>query len=151
MVACGLEQQWSMFGEVPPQEQWVYGRAELADGRVVDLLRGGRPLERERPAGGFGSLAHHRWHKFFWILPRPNVRVFGEPAAAALARDWNARHDAAAQVETLELRFAVQRAGAPDATLQDMLVAAWPPRSTSGAGNLERLLLSAGDQSEESR
>jgi hypothetical protein len=151
MVACGLEQQWSMFGEVPPQEQWVYGRAKLADGRVVDLLRGGRPLERERPAGGFGSLAHHRWHKFFWILPRPNVRVFGEPAAAALARDWNARHDAAAQVETLELRFAVQRAGAPDATLQDMLVAAWPPRSTSGAGNLERLLLSAGDQSEESR
>jgi hypothetical protein len=148
ITACGLEQEWSMFGDVPSQEQWVYGRAELADGRVVDLLRGGRRLEQERPSGGFGSLAHHRWHKFFWILPRPGVRVFGDPAAAALARDWNARHDSAAQVQRLELRFAVQGASAPDATLQDMLVASWPPRNTVGTGNLERLLHSARDGAE---
>jgi hypothetical protein len=146
---CGLQQEWSMFGDVPAQEQWVYGRARLADGRIVDLLRGGRPLERERPAGGFGSLAHHRWHKFFWILPRPSVRMFGAPAAAALARDWNARHDAEAQVQTLELRFAAQSVRAADATLQDMLVAAWPPRSPAGAGNLDRLLDSGAERPEE--
>ena len=60
-----------MFGEVPAQEQWVYGRAELADGSVVDVLRDGRPLETVRPGGGFLTLPHHRWHKMFWELPRP--------------------------------------------------------------------------------
>jgi hypothetical protein len=151
IVAGGLEQEWSMFGDIPAQEQWVYGRARLADGRVVDLLRGGRPLETERPAGGFGSLPHHRWHKFFWILPRPGVRMFGAPAAAALAREWNAGHDAAAQVRSLELRFATQSVTAPDATLRDMLVAAWPPRDADGEGNLDRLLQSAADGPEATR
>ena len=131
-----------MFGAVPPQEQWVYGKAELADGRVVDLLRGGRPLERERPSGGFISLANHRWHKYFWILPRPRIRVFGPPTAAALVRDWNSRHSAAEQVRSFEIRFAVQGVGATDAPQQDMLVAAWPPRGPDGEGNLDRLAAS---------
>jgi hypothetical protein len=42
---CCLPQEWAMFGGVSPQEQWVYGRGLLADGSLVDLLRGGRPLE----------------------------------------------------------------------------------------------------------
>ncbi len=143
IAACCLEQEWSMFGAVPLQVQWVYGRGLLADGRVVDLLRGGRPLERERPAGGFGSLPSHRWHKFFWILPRPRVRVFAEPTAAALAHDWNTQHAEREQVQSLEIRYAVQGTTAADAPLQDMLVAAWPPRGGEGQGNLDRLLESA--------
>ncbi|MCE9630599.1 MAG: HTTM domain-containing protein [Planctomycetia bacterium] len=140
IAACCLEQEWSMFGAVPPQEQWIYGRATLADGSVVDLLRGGRPLERERPVGGFGSLASNRWHKFFWVLPRPGIRVFGNPTAAALARDWNTRHEPAKHVASLELRFAQQGVAGTDAPLQEMLVAAWPPRNDAGGGNLDRLL-----------
>jgi hypothetical protein len=89
ILACGLEQDWPMFGQVAEQEQWVYGAATLADGRVVDLLRQGRPLERERPAGGFASLGTHRWHKLFWVMPREECRVFAPPTAAALARDWD--------------------------------------------------------------
>ena len=139
IAACCLEQQWSMFGAVPSQEQWVYGRATLADGSIVDLLRSGQPLERERPVGGFGSLGSNRWHKFFWVLPQPGVRVFGEPTAAALARDWNARHEPSKQVASLELRFAAQQVTA-DAPIQEMLLAAWPPRNHVGEGNLERLL-----------
>jgi hypothetical protein len=140
-VAIGcLDQEWSMFGSVPPQEQWVYGRAELADGRVVDLLRGGRPLERERPDGGFISLAHHRWHKLFWMLPRPHIRVFAPATAARLAREWNDTHPPEQRVVSLEIRFAAQSVSRPDAALQEMLVAAWPPRGQEGEGNLDRLL-----------
>jgi len=138
-LAC-LAQEWGMFGGVPAQEQWVYGRGILADGSVVDLLRDGRPLERERPAGGFTSLPHHRWHKFLWVLPRPHVNVFAEPAAAAIARDWNARHDASRQVVAFEIRFGRQPVRGGDGTVQDILVATWPARSASGAGNLERFL-----------
>lgn len=138
-----LPQQWAMFGGVPAQEQWVYGRGLLADGSLVDLLRDGRPLEPERPAGGFGSLLHHRWHKFFWILPQRRVNVFAGPAAAALARDWNARHGPDQQVVSLEIRFGLQGLAGTDGTLSDALIASWPPRSPTGSGNLDRFLRAA--------
>ena len=134
-----LAQDWGMFGEVRRQRQWVYGRGTLADGRVVDVLRGGRPLEETLPAGGFTSLPHHRWHKLFWDLPNPARRVFSPSIAAALARDWNRRHDAPRQLTALEIRAA--RVGAdPLATLHDLLLASWPARDPGGSGNLDRWL-----------
>lgn len=138
--AASLTQEWGMFGTVPPLEQWAYGRGELADGRVVDVLRDGRPIEAERPTGGFTSLPHHRWHKLLWILPRPKVRPFAPSVAAALARDWNARHGANEQVVTLEIRFAQRNLSDPDAPLQEMLVGAWPDRDAGGSGSLDRFL-----------
>jgi hypothetical protein len=135
-----LPQAWAMFGGVPAQEQWVYGRALLADGTLVDLLRNGRPLQAERPVGGFTTLPHHRWHKFFWILPKSHMRVFGPPAAAALARDWNDRHAAHEQVVLLEIRFGMQGVREGDGTVRDALIASWPARSSTGSGNLEMFL-----------
>lgn len=140
IAATCLAQHWSMFGAVPPQEQWVYGRATLVDGRVVDLLRGGRAVTPDRPPGGFGSLAGQRWHKVFWVLPRADMRRFAGPTAAAIARDWNARHAAREQVSSLELHYAVQRTDTAEPPLMDILLAAWPPRGDSGRGNLDRLL-----------
>jgi len=141
VLALGLEQDWPMFGQVAEQEQWVYGAATLADGRVVDLLRQGRPLERERPTGGFASLGTHRWHKLFWVMPREECRVFAAPTAAALARDWDARHGPAERVQSLELRFAMRRESPDgDQALKDILLAAWPERAPDGRGNLDRLL-----------
>jgi hypothetical protein len=146
-----MHQEWAMFGSVQPQEQWAYARAELADGRVVDLLRGGRPLEAERPAGGFWSLPHHRWHKLMWVLPRPRYRCFAEPVAATLVRDWNRRHPSGPRVVRLELRFARLGQAPGDDTLHDLLLAAWPPRTAAGAGNLERLLEGFGAAGDEER
>jgi hypothetical protein len=137
----GLQQEWQMFGGVASQAQWVYGRALLADGREVDLLRGGRALERDLPAGGFTSLPHHRWHTFYWHLTKPIVRVFADPAARALAKQWNESHDPDEQVVSLEIRYGFQTTNG-DAPVRDVLVASWPPRSDSGAGNLDRFLQS---------
>jgi len=135
-----MHQEWSMFGRVERQEQWVYARAERADGRVIDLLRSGRPIETERPAGGFTSLPNNRWHKLFWVLPRPRQRVFAPDIARTLAEHWNARHPAAERVVAVEIRFARLGLTAADNTLHELLLAAWPPRNNDGRGNLERLL-----------
>lgn len=140
IVAAALEQDWPMFGTIPRQEQWVYGAATLADGRVVDLLRHGRPLEQDRPAGGFASLGTHRWHKLFWIMPRPECRRFAAPTAAALVRAWNGRHGESEQVVAFQLRFAMRIHSDREVAVQDMLLAAWPPRGDDGRGNLDRLL-----------
>jgi hypothetical protein len=138
-IPC-MHQEWGMFGDVQPQEQWAYARAELANGNVVDLLRGGRPLEAERPTGGFTSLPHHRWHKLLWVLPRPQQRIFAPAIAAALARQWNARNPPASCVLFLEIRFARLGRTSADDTLHELLLATWPPRDGAGRGNLERLL-----------
>ena len=129
-----------MFGDVPRQQQWVYGRAELADGRVVDLLRGGRPLEAVLPAGGFSSLPHHRWHKIFWELPKPAVRIFSPSIAAAIAQEWNQTHPESARAKSLEIRFARITSDPQEGTLHELLLATWPPRGATGSGNLDRLL-----------
>jgi uncharacterized membrane protein YphA (DoxX/SURF4 family) len=135
-----LEQDWAMFGDVPRQQQWVYGRAELADGRLVDLLRGGRPLETTLPAGGFMSLPHHRWQKIFWELPKPTERIFSPGIASALARDWNRRHAEGERVRSLEIRFVRMTSDPVPGTIHELLLATWPPRDASGRGSLDRWL-----------
>ena len=135
-----MPQEWMMFGRVERQEQWAYARADLADGRVVDLLRDGRPLEAERPAGGFTSLPHHRWHKLLWGLGLPRQRIFAPEVARALAEHWNATQPPAARVKAVELRFARHGRSAADDTFHELLLAAWPPRDGVGGGSLERLL-----------
>lgn len=148
-IAC-LRQDWEMFGTVPQQEQWGYARGVLADGDEVDLLRGGRPLERERPSGGFTTLPHHRWHKILWELPKPPMRVFSPSIARALATDWNRHHGPEEQVQRLEICFT--RLTATTASSQtepgvrhELIVASWPPRDARGSGNLDRFLEEHGE------
>ncbi|NCA10827.1 hypothetical protein EBR56_03310 [bacterium] len=142
-ITC-LGQDWGMFGDVPPQRQWVVGRGATAAGRVVDVLRGGQPLEETLPAGGYTSLPHHRWHKLFWELPAADRRVFSPSIAAALAADWNRRHGPAERLTALEIR-AVRTgpilAGEPGTVARhEILLASWPPRDGTGRGNLDRRL-----------
>lgn len=136
----GLRQDWRMFAAVPPLEQWVCGRAELADGGVVDILRGGAACSGERPAGGFVSLPNHRWHRLCWGLDRPNLRRLAPDVAAGLARRWNARQPAARQIRSLEMRIVRQRVTPDDDLRYEALLASWPDRSATGSGNLDRLL-----------
>ncbi len=143
-LAC-LPQDWEMFGTVLRQEQWAYARGVLKNGREVDLLRGGQPLERERPAGGFTSLPNHRWHKLLWNLPKPTMRVFSPSVAAALANHWNADHPDDQQVRRVEICFArLSATTGPGVTepgvFHELVVASWPPRDARGSGNLDRWL-----------
>lgn len=138
--ATCLGQDWGMFGEVRPQRQWVVGRGILADGRRIDVLRGGRPVEDDLPAGGFTSLPHHRWHKLFWTLPAPERRPLATGIAAALARDWNGRHPLEARLVRLELHAVRLLDPAAGGTRHELLLASWPARDDLGRGGLDRWL-----------
>lgn len=145
-----LRQSWEMFGTVPDQEQWAYARGLLADGSEVDLLRGGQPLERERPSGGFTSLPHHRWHKLVWELPKPPLRVFSPSIARAIAEHWNRSQPPSRQAHRVEICFArlsgtagtqVEEPG----VLHELVLATWPPRDPRGRGSLDRWLEEHGE------
>ena len=123
-----LEQDWRVFGDVQRQQQWVYSRAGLADGSLVDLLRGGARVIPELPPGGFYSLPNHRWHTLFWDLSKPRQRLFAPAVAAALAAGWNRSHGAESQVVSLELRSAHLIPTPPTEMLHEVLLATWPPR-----------------------
>ncbi|MFM8283057.1 MAG: HTTM domain-containing protein [Planctomycetaceae bacterium] len=131
-----LEQDWRMFGAVPAQTQWVRARATRSDGVEIDLLRKGVPDGAGPPAGGYGSLPHHRWHKLCWDLHRPLQRRFAPSLAAVLARDWNRAHGPGDQVVAVEIRAGRLR----DGTTAEWLLGSWPDRSASGRGNLDRFL-----------
>lgn len=135
-----MHQEWRMFDQVRPQAQWVRGRGELVDGRLVDVLRRGRPLTDGPPEGGFCSLPHHRWHKLFWCLGgRGAADAVRRSVVAALARDWNARHGPADRLVSLDILFTRQGLAADDG-IEEVILASWPPRDAVGGGNLDRLL-----------
>jgi len=138
--ATFLEQDWSVFGDIRRQRQWVYGRAELADGSIVDLLRNGRPLEQTLPSGGYHSLHNQRLQKLLWELPKPAQRLFAVTIAATLAREWNATHPPQRRVQSLEIHGGRVMDHPEPGAMQDVLLAAWPPRSATGGGALERFL-----------
>ena len=134
-----LPQDWGMFGTVPPRQTCVRAAATLADGSLVDLLRGGQPIDPDRPDGGYGTLPNHRWHKLCWELPGPRLKSLAPSVAAGLAWDWNHRHPSR-RVVAVDLRFGWW----PDADSTDVLdetvLASWPARDESGHGNLDRWL-----------
>ncbi len=135
-----LPQEWRMFGTVRDQEQWVSCRGITAGRRTVDPLRGGRPATTGPPAGGFPSLPNHRWHRFLWRLPEPAARPFAAAAAAGIARHWNRSHPPADRVVAVEIWCGTAQVGDGGETVRDILLAAWPPRSPTGEGGLDRFL-----------
>lgn len=144
--AAGVIQPWELFATVPAQRQWIYTLGRLADGRVVDVLRGGRAVAGDAPSDGFLGLPHDRWRELCWRLPRPGMEPLARATVAALARDWNDRHPDAPLV-ALELRAARRGDGPADAE-QDVHVAAWPRRTPQGAGGLDRFLDAVGPDGE---
>lgn len=134
-----LPQNWGMFGMVPPRQTCVRAAATLADGSLVDLLRGGQPIDPARPEGGYGTLPNHRWHKLCWELPGPRLKSLAPSVAAGLARDWTRRHPTR-RVVAVDLRFGWWPDEDSTDVLDETVLASWPARDESGRGNLQRWL-----------
>ncbi len=116
-----MHQQWSMFARPMYSSSWFIAEAHLADGSTVDLLRGGEPLDRSRPARLAARYPNHRWRKFCNNLAarhpnpakqkRPKYAAFGQAYAEYLFRVWNERHPAERQIKVLKLICMLQPIG----------------------------------------
>jgi hypothetical protein len=105
MSALALGQEWSMFSKPTRDDGWFVGRAILADGREVDLLRGGAAVDVDKPADVAGIFPNHRWRKFYRQLLEDGYKAYRQDVALYLGREWNSRHQGPRRAVRVELIY----------------------------------------------
>jgi hypothetical protein len=129
-----VEQMWGLFAPAPMKDDgWFVVQGELADGRTVDLLGDGGPVSWEKPALVSATLQNERWRKYLinlWLKDNAPHRVH---YARYLARDWDARHGADAELQDVQIYYMLEMTrpdGAPAAPEKILL---WhEPRRPAG-------------------
>lgn len=105
----GISQGWIMFAPRPPRENgWWVVAAELADGRRVDLYRGGRALSWDKPVSIASEFGSHRWRKYMMSIWSKNRRYHAPHYARWLRENWNAEHDEGDRITSLEMYFMLE-------------------------------------------
>jgi hypothetical protein len=111
-TACGLGQKWNMFDEAPSKDGWYVAVATLNDGRQVDLLRDGLPVDWRRPSNPPSVYPNHRWRKLFREMAFEDAfgyQFFRQPVASFLVREWNRRHSETEQIARFELVYNMEQ------------------------------------------
>ena len=99
--ALVLRQKWAMFSKEQPTNIWYVAQARLVNGKQVDLLRGGRPVEHPTRSS---RQPNHRWVKYLQGINKPSTpEIFRMIYAQHLFDTWNATHNEAEQIQLLEL------------------------------------------------
>jgi hypothetical protein len=97
-----------MFAPVPlTADGWWVAPGTLADGRVVDVLRGGA-LSWDKPASVTSMYPTDRWRKYMMNLVDPAQAANRPYFAEYLCRDWNRRHAPAERLASLKLVFMLE-------------------------------------------
>lgn len=109
-LALRVEQQWAMFSPRPTRDDgWFILRAGLSDGREVDLLRDGAPVEWGKPPLVSATFKDARWQKLLMNLWLQRYSAHRQAFGDCLAREWNARHGGLSQVVAWQFWFVLER------------------------------------------
>lgn len=84
--------------------------AQTADGREIDLFRGGTNVTWDKPADVAGMFPNFRWRKFLMkLVSRGTPKVLRASYAAYVVTQWNKSHSADQQIKRLDIYFFVER------------------------------------------
>ena len=99
------DQSWGMFAPFPlKQDGWYIAVARLRDGRQVDLLRGGNPVDWNKPEHLSSTYEDALWRKYQMSLWDVSNAVHRRYYALYLIRRWNVEHSAQ-PISSLQLVF----------------------------------------------
>lgn len=141
-TACGLGQKWNMFDEIPSKDGWYVAWAKLKDGTEIDLLRGGVPVDWNRPAYPAGTYPNHRWRKCFREMAyfdQMGYQMFRAPVASYLCRRWDARNDPGKHVREFDFVYCMESdsvaedGGSIQVTIRERLMQVKPKRAEGEA------------------
>jgi predicted DCC family thiol-disulfide oxidoreductase YuxK len=102
-----LDQIWNMFAPFPAKDDgWYVMPGRLNGGRIVDVFRGGKEIDWEKP--DFLSQTHknQRWRRYMEQVRKH--RSFLPYYAQYLCRDWNRRHSAGEALIELEIFYVLE-------------------------------------------
>ena len=101
-----LNQYWNLFAPQAGQDTWWHVvKGQLADGRNVDLFRGGEQLSYSEPELPSRLYPNQRWVKFMDALGGWQMEPCRQAWLDLLCRQWNAQHGGAEQLRSAELLF----------------------------------------------
>ena len=101
-----LNQYWNLFAPQAGQDTWWHVvKGQLADGRRVDLFRGGEALSYDEPDLSSRLYPNQRWVKFMDALGSWHMEPCRQAWLDQLCREWNAGHAGAQQLRSAELLF----------------------------------------------
>ena len=112
----GTYQKWSMFDRPPRRDGWFVAIARLTDGQVIDLGRGGKPVDWEswqKPPRVIDRSKNHRWRKFSRHLLRRQHRRLRPTYCDYLLAEWRRDHPTAAEVARVELFYMQEETVSP--------------------------------------
>jgi hypothetical protein len=110
-----IDQYWIMFAPNPVTSSgWIVAPGKLADGRVVDVFRGGAPLDWSRPAHVADTYINRRWRRYLWTITKREAEAYRKYFAGYLCREWDRHHDEL--LESVDIVFMQERAN-PDHTI----------------------------------
>jgi predicted DCC family thiol-disulfide oxidoreductase YuxK len=114
-----ISQRWDMFAPVPMKSDgWYVIPGMLADGRLVDLMRGGGPISWEKPALVSAMYPNQRWRKYLVNLHKKSYSAHRPLFARYICRNWNTGADPSRRLESLELIYMREDTPAPGESAQ---------------------------------
>lgn len=136
----GLGQRWDMFARPSVHNYRYVAVAQLNNGNRVDILRDRPFVGNERPEQLSVDAPSQRWVQLMVDLARPNRQLFCESVTRYLTRQWNARHEVAEQVESVELALIWQEPAAAggEGGIRERVLARHEPRARGEYRNGQR-------------
>ncbi|HEY9858081.1 MAG TPA: hypothetical protein V6D16_01145, partial [Candidatus Obscuribacterales bacterium] len=111
-----LDQSWSIFAPAPPRDDgWYVIPGQLADGTEVDVFKDGAPVSYEKPSLKVRNAIYRnmQWRSYLINLNRAVGKKLYPYYGEYLCRSWNAQHQGANQIKSLEVYFIKERTVPP--------------------------------------
>jgi hypothetical protein len=136
-IALGLDQGWGLFAPRPGRAVgWHLVIGTRKDGTTIDLLRGGKVIDRDhladyKPELLAATYPNGRWRKMMMNLPiTSSYPHLPEGLAWYYFREWNATHEGAEQLDGIEvvyMREETRPAGQTPPPVQPITLFRYPP------------------------
>ncbi len=104
-----IDQYWNMFSPFPLKDDgWYVIDASLANGKHIDLLRDGKPVDFEKPSHVAYLYKHERWRKYLMNLWSRDNSVYRPYYLQYLCYDWNKNHEANEKLKEINMYFMLE-------------------------------------------